>query len=80
MDPIKLEHPIETEGRTLSEITMRRAKVKDMRLATAGAKGDDAMTEIRLFANLCDVSPDAIESLDLADYAKLQERFRSFTG
>jgi len=79
MDTIVLSHPITSNGATITEIRMRRPKVKDMRIARKGTE-DSAEQEIRLFANLCEVSTDEIDALDLADYGKLQEVFRGFTG
>lgn len=34
--------------------------------------------EIRLFANLCEVSPETVERLHMADYARLQDAYQSF--
>lgn len=79
METIKLDHPITANGATVSELRMRRPKVRDMRRARKG-NADDADQEVRLFADLCEVSPDDIDALDLADYDKLQEAFRGFTG
>ena len=76
---IVLDHPVEnrTENATVAEIRMRRAKVRDQRDA-ARAGTDDADREIRLFSNLCELPPEVIEDLDLADYRKLQEAFEGF--
>ena len=63
------------EGRTVSSLTMRRPKVRDERVAE-----DEADQEIALFANLCEVSPDTVHELDMADYRKLQEAFVGFIG
>jgi hypothetical protein len=79
METIKLTHPITSNGSTITEIRMRRPKVKDMRIARKGTE-DSAEQEIRLFANLCEISPDDIDALDLSDYGKIQEVFRGFTG
>jgi hypothetical protein len=76
-DTIKLDYPIETEGRTVSEISLRRPTVGDMLNADRG-KGSEADKEIRMFANLSELPLTAIESLDLADYRKLQETYQDF--
>lgn len=78
-ETITLNHPITVHGATVTELRMRRPKVKDMRIARKGSE-DAAEQEVRLFANLCEVSPDDIDALDLSDYGKLQEVFRGFTG
>ena len=54
------------DGRTLTELTVRRAKVGDYR-AVAHLESD-ATQEIALLGRL--------EELDLSDYAQLQEWFR----
>lgn len=71
---IKLKYTLETG---LSTITLRRPKVRDM-LASDETKGSDAEKEIALFANLAELSPDEITSLDMADYKQLQEVYKSF--
>ncbi len=74
---IKLDYPIAAEGRTIDEITLRRPKVRDM-LAADGLAGSEAEKEIRMFANLAEMTPATIEALDLADYQALQEAYKGF--
>lgn len=71
---IVLKYPLEC-GRT--SVTMRRPKVRDM-LASDKAKGSDAEKEIALFANLCELAPVDIESLDMVDYQALQKAYQGF--
>lgn len=78
MTTIKLEHPVEAEGRTIAELTMRRPKVRDERDARRVAGASDEEHEIVLFANLCQIAPETIHEMDLADYARLQEAFSDF--
>ena len=56
---------------------MRRPKVRDDKAARRGGASPEDR-ELRLFSNLCEVPPEVIEELDLADYARLQEAFRDF--
>lgn len=79
MDPIKLDYPIDFEGRKLSEITLRRPKVSDARNARTKHK-DTADQEIALLATLSGLPPPAIEELDMSDYSKLQEVLSGFFG
>jgi hypothetical protein len=74
---IDLKYPIEVEGATLSQITMRRPKVRDQ-LTAMKAEGSEVDQELRLFAHLCEQSPQALEDLDLADYQQLQRTFTAF--
>lgn len=71
---ITLKFPIDP---AVTQLTMRRAKVRDM-LAAEKAKGNDAEKEILLFANLCEVAPADIEALDMADYQQLQQVYKDF--
>ena len=77
METIKLTHPIEADGGTVSALQLRRPVVRDM-LAADKAAGTEAEKEVRMFANLCEVTPSVIEALDLTDYMMLQETYRGF--
>ena len=80
MSTIKLQHPVTVDGVSISELTMRRSKVKD-RLAVANMRDkSDEEKEIMLFANLCEVSPDVIRELDESDYPAVQKVYVSFFG
>lgn len=79
MDPIKLEYPIEFEGRKLTEITLRRPNVADS-LSARKKSRDAGEQEVELVASLAGLPPSAIEGLDMKDYAKLQECLTDFFG
>ena len=74
---ITIEYPVTASGVQISTLSMRRPKVRDLLLARKGTP-DEVAQEIRLFANLCDVEPDAIEALDLYDYGQLQGAYEGF--
>ncbi len=74
---IELKHPVTVDGAGIKQLTLRRPKVRDM-IASDKAGGSDAEKEIRTFAHLCEVSPETIEELDLADYLKLQKAYQGF--
>lgn len=76
---IALDYPITIDGAKVAILAMRRPKVADI-LAAQKLKGDEAEREVRIMANLCDVTPADIQNLDLADYTKLQETFAGFRG
>jgi len=61
----------------VESITMRRPKVRDLQ-AHDKAQGGPAEKELALFANLCMVAPNVLESLDIADYGALQEVYSGF--
>lgn len=73
---IKLDYPVESDGNKINELTMRRATVRDQKVASKAGPPEEQ--EITLFANLCEVANNTIEALDLADYKKVQEAFTSF--
>lgn len=79
MTEIELEYPIEFEGATLKKISVRRPKVADV-VAARKSKKDEAEQEIAMLSKLCDLAPDAIEALDIADYVKLQKVLQGFFG
>ena len=74
---ITLDYPVEMKGETIGCLNIRRMKARDQ-VAVAKLGVSDAEQEIRLFANLCEVSPDVIEDLDMKDYRKLQATYKSF--
>ncbi len=80
MEKIKLQFPIKVDGATINEISLRRPTVKDMRVARVTGGKDDAAQEINLIANLAQITPDAVESLDMADFVNVQKSLAGFFG
>ena len=76
-ESIKLNYPVDYNGEKVEQITMRRPKVQD-RLTAEKSGGSDIEKEMRLIANLCEVAPDFILQLDLADYTMVQEKLSDF--
>jgi hypothetical protein len=79
MDTITLEYPVPFEGGELKEIKLRRPKVSDI-VAARKSKKDEAEQEITMISKLTDIPPETIETLDLADYKKIQEALSGFFG
>lgn len=79
METIKLDYPVQFEGRTISEITLRRPKVADTRKARKDHK-DPADQEIAMLATLSGLPPALFDELDMADYSKVQEKLEGFFG
>ncbi|UJQ20359.1 phage tail assembly protein [Wolbachia endosymbiont of Delia radicum] len=77
MQKIKLTEPIKIDGILVSELTLRRPKVRD-RLAVERMGNSDAEKEVALIANLASISREAVEEFDLADYNKIQEVLQGF--
>lgn len=79
MKTITLKHPVKLNGQEYKELRMRRWKVRDMRRSQASGLPEDEQ-EVRLFADLCEVSPDVIDELDGADWKQLTDTFKSFSA
>ncbi len=77
MDTITLTEKITIDGKEITEINIRRPKVRD-RLAVERMGQSDAEKEVALISNLADLPKSAIEELDLADYGKVQEVLQGF--
>lgn len=77
---VELEYPVTVNGEETTELFMRRPKVRDERDArrAAGRDATDAEREIVLLSNLCEVAPEALYELDMADYERLQKAFTDF--
>ena len=78
MQTIELKYPIDSSGESVDKLTMRRSKVKDRLIVAKMKNSSDEEKEIRLFANLCEVTPNIIEELDESDYANLQKAYMYF--
>jgi len=76
MPEITLKHPLTVGGKTVDKLTMRRATVKDLRLAGRFGSDDEAK-EIALLATLTGLVPEDLDGMDLADYKELQSSFRT---
>ncbi|WP_341823800.1 phage tail assembly protein [Wolbachia endosymbiont (group A) of Agelastica alni] len=77
MTTVKLDNPITVDGISVSELTIRRPKVRDY-LAIERLNGSDLSKEVTLTANLTSVAKESIEELDIADYVKVQEVLKDF--
>ena len=74
----ELREPITTgDGRTLTSITLRRGKVRDMRQAQRGTESSEEY-ELALIASLTaeKIVPEDLDDMDMDDYADIQDWFR----
>ncbi|MFR0674649.1 phage tail assembly protein [Enterobacterales bacterium AW_CKDN230030176-1A_HGKHYDSX7] len=72
---VALSRPTEFNAVTVDKLTLRSPTVRDMRIATATANGDDEQRELNLFASLAGVKPDELEQLTLKDYDRVQAAY-----
>ncbi len=77
---IILKYPVKIDGIILDKLIMRRSKVKDRLAVSSMKEASDESKEIRLFANLCEVSLRVIEELDETDYLQVQKAYMGFFG
>ena len=70
-------HPVTVDGEKVERVQMRNPLARDSRDAQRSG-GTQAEIEMRLFANLCEVSPKVVDVLDMSDYLKLQRQFEDF--
>lgn len=75
---IPLSKPIDVDGTKLAELTMREPLVNDQLIAQETAGESMALTEVILFANLCEVPVDAVRFMRAKDFSKLQAAYRGF--
>lgn len=77
---VKLVRPFKVEDRTITEVTIRRPKVRDLRalekIREPGATELDQ--SIAMTATLCDLPPDAMDEMDAADFASISEVLSGF--
>ncbi len=74
---LDLKYPLSDGGSEINSVTLRRPKVRDM-LTSDNAGVSDAQKEVTLFANLCDLTPELIEGMDIKDYKALQLAYADF--
>lgn len=77
---VDLLRGITTDGVKQEQLTLREPTVDDMIAAEKTAKGDQAMTEVTLFANLAGIAPADIRSAKLKDYSRLQAALAFMNG
>lgn len=66
-----LEYPITTpEGTVISELTIRRAKAKDIRKMTGKTEVEQSMA---LLSALTGLVPEDLDELDIADFKRASE-------
>lgn len=80
-DPrVKLSRPLKIGDRTVTEVTIRRPKVRDLRaMEKAREPGSTEMDQgIAMAATLCDLPLEAMDEMDAADFASISEAITGF--
>ena len=81
-ETFQLEYPIHYAGATYETLTLRRPKIKDLKILAALGDKDPIGAQAKLLATLVigNMDPKAIEELDLADSRKINGWVNSFTS
>ena len=77
---ITLSQPISWEGNTVTEVTVKKPKVKDLKAMQAALDGvvDQLEQGIVMAATLTGLPRDAIEELDTEDFTAISEVIAGF--
>ena len=76
---VELIFPRKLNGVETGSVSMRRPTIGD-RIRNGKINGTDEDRELALFSDLCMLPPAELLTLDLMDYFRVQETFRSFLG
>ncbi|MDR2054349.1 MAG: phage tail assembly protein [Desulfovibrio sp.] len=76
-ETIRLDYPAQLADKLLTEVTIRRPVMKDLRLNPVKS-GEDLVGEMKLIGALCGLRLEEIEQLDSADYGRLTDIFVRF--
>lgn len=74
-----LKHPIDVNGASVSVVSLRRPKVRDLEVMERVGAGAMARS-VALLVNLCELPPDAIRDLDGEDFNALDEVVMGMLG
>lgn len=73
---IPLKHPYQSAGKQIEQLLFRQPKVMDLKAASRFSE-NSADQEVALLAILCDLVPEDLNEMHLADFQALQACFRS---
>lgn len=71
--------PYKLDGQNITEVTIRRPKVRDSLAAGRQATESRGDYEVVIISNLTGLPVEVLEEMDLYDYGKLQETYGRFT-
>ena len=77
-ETITLQYPVTVDGEDITELTLRRPKVGDLKRAEKHK--DNFEKSIRIIADLAEVSLKVVEELDAADFAVVSAKVGEFMG
>lgn len=78
---VALQYPFSTAaGQTVSTVTIRRLKVKDLKAIGEQSGGSEVLLELNGVARMCGLVPEDLDEMDAADYQVVKARFLEFVG
>lgn len=77
-ETVRLEYPFEFKGEHISEVTLRRPKMRDIKKSQTFK--DDLDKSLRMIADLAELDPKAVEELDPIDFGRLADVMGEFMG
>lgn len=77
---VKLSFPLFADGRVVSEVAVRRPKVKDLRAMERARRheGGDMEQGIAMICVLCNLPLEAVDEMDSADFAAVSKVLGDF--
>jgi hypothetical protein len=78
IETLKLDHPFTADGKMLTEVAIRRPKVKDIRSIDIVKDQGDLQQGLTMASLLTGISIDALDEMDAADFARVSEIVMSF--
>lgn len=78
MTTIKLKHPITVDGVEVTELTLRRPKVRD--LERMDKVSGEMAKAVALVGDLAELSPDQVREIDAEDFTVVAEQLGDFLG
>lgn len=77
-ETVTLEYPFTFDGAEVTELHLRRPKMRDMKRAQKHK--DELEKTVAMIADLAEVSPKLIDELDTADFTELSKLVAGFMG
>ena len=79
-DRVKLSQPLKVGDRNITEVTIRRPKVRDLRAIETARQPDASEMDqgIAMAATLCDLPLDYMDDMDAGDFAAISEVITRF--
>ncbi len=77
-ETVRLQHPFDFKGEHISELTLRRPKMRDLKKSQSYK--DDLDKSMRMIADLAEVDPKLVEEIDPEDFGRLTDIVGEFMG